>query len=85
MDIPRSELKDWMNGVGTWSHRPPIPVGYRPAVVTLYNYAIDEDDIPTGEESGALTRQEDEEQVFTDAAAYRGRVPAPPRRLRRSR
>lgn len=32
--------------VGAWSHRPPIPVGYRPAVVTLYNYAMDEDDFP---------------------------------------
>lgn len=46
MDIPREELKDWMNGKGIWSHRDPIPKGYRPAIVTLYNHAIDEDDIP---------------------------------------
>jgi integrase len=46
LDIPREELKDWMNGRGDWSHRDPIPKGYRPAVVTLFNHAIDEDDIP---------------------------------------
>lgn len=46
LDIPRDELKDWMNGRGDWSHRDPVPKGYRPAVVTLYNHAIDEDDIP---------------------------------------
>lgn len=46
LDIPREELKDWMNGKGVWSHRDPVPKGYRPAVVTLYNHAIDEDDVP---------------------------------------
>jgi integrase len=46
LDIPRAELKDWMNGEGVWAHRPPVPKGYRPAVVALYNYAIDEDDVP---------------------------------------
>jgi integrase len=46
MDLPRAELKDWMNGEGIWSHRPPLPKGYRPAIVTLYNHAIDEDDVP---------------------------------------
>jgi len=46
LDIPRAELKDWMNGEGVWSHRDPVPKGYRPAVVTLYNHAIDEDDVP---------------------------------------
>ncbi len=46
MDIPRSELKDWMNGEGDWSHREPIPKGFRPSIVTLYNHAIDEDDVP---------------------------------------
>jgi hypothetical protein len=46
MDIPRQELKDWMNGEGDWSHRDPVPKGYRPAIVTLYNHAIDEDDVP---------------------------------------
>lgn len=46
MDIPRSEFKDWLHGEGIWSHRDPIPIGYRPAYSTLYSHAIDEDDIP---------------------------------------
>lgn len=46
LDISRAELKDWLNGEGAWASRPPIPIGYRPAIVTLYNHAIDEDDIP---------------------------------------
>lgn len=46
LDIPRVELKDWMNGEGIWAHKPPVPRGYRPSIVTLYNHAIDEDDIP---------------------------------------
>jgi hypothetical protein len=46
MDLPRAELKDWMNGEGVWSHCPPVPTGYRPAVVALYHFAIDEDDVP---------------------------------------
>src|SRR5262249_40882246 len=46
MDIPRAELKDWMNGEGVWAHRPLVPKGYRPTIVTLYNHAIDEDDVP---------------------------------------
>lgn len=46
MDIPRAELKDWMNGEGVWSHSPPLTMGYRPGIVALYYYAIDEDDVP---------------------------------------
>lgn len=46
LDIPRAELKDWMHGEGSWAHREPVPKGYRPGIVTLYNHAIDEDDIP---------------------------------------
>ena len=46
LDIPRVELKDWMNGEGVWAHRPPLPEGYRSGIVALYNYAIDEDDVP---------------------------------------
>ena len=44
--ISRAEIKDWMEGEGVWAHHEPIPRGYRPAIVTLYNHAIDEDDIP---------------------------------------
>lgn len=46
LDIPRAELKDWMHGEGSWAHREPVPKGYRSGIVTLYNHAIDEDDIP---------------------------------------
>jgi integrase len=46
LDIPREELKDWMHGEGSWAHREPVPKGYRPGIVALYNHAIDEDDIP---------------------------------------
>jgi integrase len=46
LDIPRAELKDWINGEGKWSHRDPVSPGYIPGIVSLYNYAIDEDDLP---------------------------------------
>jgi integrase len=46
LDIPRAELKDWINGEGAWVHRSPLPRGYRPTIVALYNHAIDEDDVP---------------------------------------
>ncbi len=46
LDISRAELKDWMNGEGIWAHKPPVPRGYRPTIVALYNHAIDEDDVP---------------------------------------
>lgn len=46
LDISRAELKDWMSGEGIWAHRPPVPRGYRPRIVALYNHAIDEDDVP---------------------------------------
>jgi len=41
LDLPRAEFKDWLNGEGDWSHRKPIPKGYRPAYVTLYSGGID--------------------------------------------
>jgi len=46
LDIDRAEAKDWVNGEGSWSHCDPVPAGYVPSVVTLYNHAIDEDDLP---------------------------------------
>jgi integrase len=46
LDLPRQEIKDWMNAEGRWEGRKPIPVDARPAIVALYNYAIDEDDVP---------------------------------------
>lgn len=46
LDVSRAELKDWINGEGKWAHRAPVNLGYVPAIVSLYNYAIDEDDLP---------------------------------------
>jgi integrase len=46
LDIPREELKDWIHGEGPWSHRGRVPADNVPAVVSLYNHAIDEDDLP---------------------------------------
>jgi integrase len=46
LDISRAEAKDWIAGEGRWSSKDPIPAYCVPAVVTLYNHAIDEDDLP---------------------------------------
>lgn len=46
LNISRAELKDWLQGEGAFARKPPVPRGYRPAIVTLFNHAIDEDDIP---------------------------------------
>lgn len=45
-DTPRAEIRDWMNAEGNWSDCEPVPNGYLPAVTALYNFAIDEDDLP---------------------------------------
>lgn len=43
LDIPRAEARDWAFGEGRWekSHKSNVP-----AVISLYNHAIDEDDLP---------------------------------------
>jgi integrase len=46
LDIPRAEVRDWMNAEGAWADKQPVPNGYLPAVTALYNFAIDEDDLP---------------------------------------
>jgi integrase len=46
LDVPREEIKDWMNGRGKWAKRPPVPNGYLAAVSALYNHAIHADDLP---------------------------------------
>jgi integrase len=43
LDISRAEAKDWVNGEGRWDA--PVPARCVKSVVTLYNYAIDEDDL----------------------------------------
>lgn len=46
LDIPRAEAKDWVAGEGRWASKGAPPASIIPAVVTLYNHAIDEDDLP---------------------------------------
>lgn len=46
LDIRRDELKDWINAEGKYEGHDPVPIGYMPAIVSLYNHAIDEDDLP---------------------------------------
>lgn len=46
LDVARAEAKDWVAGEGRWKARDPVPPSAVPAVVTLYNHAIDEDDLP---------------------------------------
>jgi integrase len=45
LDITREEAKDWLRGEGRWSSNGPQPKGNTPAIVSLYNHAIDEDDL----------------------------------------
>jgi integrase len=46
LDLSRAEIKAWMNGEGEWADHDPVPNGYMPAVTALFNFAIDEDDLP---------------------------------------
>jgi integrase len=46
LDLSRAELKEWINGEGRWSMQDPIPQSYLPAIISLYNHAIDESDLP---------------------------------------
>ncbi len=44
LDVSRTDARDWVAGEGRWSV--PVPASIVPAVVTLYNHAIHEDDLP---------------------------------------
>ena len=46
LDVSRPELKQWIEGWGPWSDRGPVPKSDIAAIISLYNYAIDEDDLP---------------------------------------
>lgn len=46
LDISRAEAKDWAAGEGAWKKQKPQRSGTLQSVVTLYNFAIDEDDLP---------------------------------------
>lgn len=45
LDLRRREAKDWVNGEGRWEDEGPVSSGEVQVVVTLYNHAIDEDDL----------------------------------------
>lgn len=45
-EIDRTEAKDWVNGDGRWAKQGPAPVFCVSAIVTLFNHAIDDDDLP---------------------------------------
>jgi integrase len=46
LDIPRTEMKDWFNGEGKWKSKGSVPIGDRQAIVSMFNHAIDDDDVP---------------------------------------
>lgn len=46
LDIRRSEARDWINAEGEWAKEKPVNKGYIQAIISLYNHAIDEDDLP---------------------------------------
>ena len=46
LDISRAEAKDWTSGEGRWADRDSVSPSVVQVVVTLYNHAIDEDDLP---------------------------------------
>lgn len=46
LDIGRAELKDWLNAEGRYEGKAPVSVSHIPGIVALYNFAIDEDDLP---------------------------------------
>jgi integrase len=46
LDVSRADAKDWVNSEGQWSGKPRVTDNQIAPVVTLYNHAIDDDDIP---------------------------------------
>lgn len=46
LDVGRAEAKEWIAGEGRWAGRVAVRPATAQAVVTLYNHAIDEDDLP---------------------------------------
>lgn len=48
LDVDRQDAKDWVNGLGRWAISGPVPANCVPPVITLYNHAIDDDDLPLG-------------------------------------
>jgi integrase len=46
--LPRAELKDWLAGEGAWEGSDPVPASHVPAIVSFFNWTIDDDDQPIG-------------------------------------
>lgn len=46
LDVDRAAAKDWVNGEGRWRGRRPVSANQVAPVVTLFNHAIDDDDLP---------------------------------------
>lgn len=46
LNITRTDAKDWVNGAGKWKPICPVPTSSVLPVVTLFNYAMNEDDLP---------------------------------------
>lgn len=70
LDIDRQEAKDWVNGHGRWT-KGPAPAYVVPGVVTLYNHAINDDDLPLARNPfrglGVRTRGRADEPPPTEA------------------
>jgi integrase len=71
LDIARAEAKDWSNGKGDWAEHTAVRAGALQAVVSLYNHAIDEDDLPLERNPfrrlGRRTKGRSEDPPPTDA------------------
>lgn len=48
LDVSRQDAKDWVNGQGRFKNSEPVPESSVGPVVTMYNHAIDDDDLPLG-------------------------------------
>lgn len=46
IDIPRPELKDWIAADGDWADKKPASMGNVWAIVSFFNWSIDEDEVP---------------------------------------
>jgi integrase len=48
-DVKKAELRDWQAGEGAWEgQEKPVPASHMPAVVSFFNWTIDDDDQPVG-------------------------------------
>lgn len=45
-DLQRPELKDWIVAEGEYEGKEPVPISHVPAIVSFYNWSIDDDEVP---------------------------------------